>query len=75
FVFVRLSLSGGAAMFSFLNKCGVDTCVSSVKLNFIKNLTYENIFSKFKDIENDCCISIFDDIACKTMERSKLLFL
>ncbi|EGK8212366.1 DUF2972 domain-containing protein, partial [Campylobacter coli] len=74
FVFVRLSLSGGAAMFSFLNKCGVDTCVSSVKLNFIKNLTYENIFSKFKDIENDCCISIFDDIACKTMERSKLLF-
>ncbi|OEV62156.1 hypothetical protein AJY72_07595, partial [Campylobacter jejuni] len=74
FVFIRFSLSGGAAMFSFFDKCKVDTCVSSVKLNFIKNLTYKDIYNKFKCIKDDYCISIFDDIACKTIERSKLLY-
>ncbi len=74
FVFIRFSLSGGPAMFAFLDKCGVDTCVSSIKVNFIKNLTYKDMYNKFKYIKNDYCISIFDDIACKTIERSKLLF-
>ncbi|EAH7586195.1 DUF2972 domain-containing protein, partial [Campylobacter lari] len=61
-------------MFSFLDKCGIDTCVSSIKVNFIKNLTYKDMYYKFKCIKNDYCISIFDDIACKTIERSKLLY-
>ncbi|MCV3444038.1 hypothetical protein L8W64_08810, partial [Campylobacter sp. IFREMER_LSEM_CL1097] len=72
--FIRFSLSGGPAMFSFLDKCGIDTCVSSIKVNFIKNLTYKDMYYKFKCIKNDYCISIFDDIACKTIERSKLLY-
>ncbi|EAK0446881.1 DUF2972 domain-containing protein, partial [Campylobacter lari] len=72
--FVRFSLSGGAAMLSFLDKCGIDTCMSSVKLNFIQNLTYEDIYNKLIISKKDYCISVFDDIAFRTSERSKILF-
>ncbi|AJD01165.1 DUF2972 domain-containing protein [Campylobacter lari] len=73
FVFIRFGLSGGAAMFSFLERCGVETCMASNKVNFIENLPYCEIYKRLLSSEKSC-VSIFEGSSKETSERSKLLY-